>query len=253
MRPIFLILILSLFFTSAVSAQDVPVYKKIKIDLSKKSIGDLARLGVEVEHGYDRAGQSLTNMYTESEVEQIRKAGFQFKVLSQDVMKDYLAESQKAIPYDYKLESRNDACGHTILTSKVPENFHYGSMGYYLTLNEIIKELDLMKQKYPNLISSKEYNPSFKTKRGNYIYYVKISDNPDQNEMGSETQVLFTALHHSKEPMSMIQIGLLDCHQITDGFYYTDGSFIPLCIATNRAHFFIAQIVTHRTFTQAVT
>lgn len=207
MRHLFFIIILSLFSFAIGNAQDVvPVYKKLRIDLSTKTIGDLARLGVEVEHGYNREDQTLTNVYTEDEVNQIRKAGFKFQILSEDVMQDYIKESAKAVPYDYKLEDRSDACGHSILSSKVPNNFHYGSMGYYLTYTEILQELDLMKQKYPNLISEKAYNPSFKTKRGNYIYYVKISDNPNTDESQSENQALFTALHHSREPISMMQM-----------------------------------------------
>lgn len=204
---LFLSLSLSIVLSFHVAAQVFvqPVYKKVRIDLGDRSLGELARLGVEADHGYNRVRNTLTNMYTETDLKLISDAGFKFTILSEDVIKAYLLESAKA-EEQVHLELRNDECDHQITTYKTPTNFHYGSMGYYLTYNEILNELDLMRTKYPNLISQRAHNVNFKTKRGNYVDYVKISDNPDQNEMGSEKQILYTALHHSKEPMSMMQM-----------------------------------------------
>ena len=206
-RTLFLSLFAITFITFNLTAQDVsqPIYKKVRIELGERSLGELARLGVEADHGYNRARRTLTNMYTEADLKLIREAGFNYTVLSEDVIKAYLEESARAEQHMH-LETRNDHCGHTVLTHKKPENFHYGSMGYYLTYDEILEELNIMRNKYPHLISERSHNVNFRTKRGNFVEFVKISDNADQNEIGLEKQILYTALHHAKEPMSMMQM-----------------------------------------------
>jgi hypothetical protein len=75
-------------------------------------------------------------------------------------------------------------------------------MGGFYILSEVNAELDSMRMLYPNLISAK-------TSIGNSIEnrpinMVKISDNPDVNE--NEPQVLYTAIHHAREPQSMMQL-----------------------------------------------
>jgi len=205
-RP-FLYVFLCFLLSGPVAAQsNDQLLVKVRIDLKDRSLGDLAKLGIDAEHGYNRVQRTLTNIYTTDEIKLIKDSGFHFTVLNEDVMKAYMEQSAKAVPYEHQLESRTDACGRKKLTFSKPTNFHYGSMGYYLTYNELMSELDRMHQLYPNLISAKTHNSSFRTKRGNYLEYVKISDNPDQNEMADEPQILYTALHHAREPMSMAQL-----------------------------------------------
>jgi hypothetical protein len=80
--------------------------------------------------------------------------------------------------------------------------FGFGSMGGFYTLDEAIAELDTMFLLYPDIITEKV---SIGTSiEGKPIYMVKISDNPGVSE--SEPQVLYTALHHAREPESMMQM-----------------------------------------------
>ncbi len=85
-----------------------------------------------------------------------------------------------------------------------PQHFSLGSMGGYLTHEEILAHLDQMKSLYPDLISTKKTNTDYPTHDGNYVYWVKISDHPEMDE--GEPQAMYTALHHAREPMSVMQM-----------------------------------------------
>ncbi|HRH60668.1 MAG TPA: M14 family zinc carboxypeptidase, partial [Chitinophagaceae bacterium] len=64
---------------------------------------------------------------------------------------------------------------------------------------------DSMKLRYPNLITQKQVvSNTLTTVEGRPLYYVKISDNPDADE--SEPEILYTALHHAREPLSASQL-----------------------------------------------
>ena len=75
-------------------------------------------------------------------------------------------------------------------------------MGGFYTLSEVIGELDNMKIQYPILISTKISIGNSVENRP--IYTVKISDNPEFDE--NEPEILYTALHHAREPQSMMQM-----------------------------------------------
>ena len=77
-------------------------------------------------------------------------------------------------------------------------------MGGYLKYNEMLAELDAMVAQYPNLITSKAPISTFLTVGNRPIYHVRISDNPNTNEAG-EPKVLYTAIHHAREPMSLME------------------------------------------------
>ncbi len=204
----FFILVVSLFLSYSIYAQEIDhaVYQKVKVHLNGRSLRELASLGVEVEHGYKRQEDVLVNFYTVEEVKAVREAGFKVDILQEDAVAHYIEESKKVSPVDLQLAARNPKCEPDGKVYDVPANFKYGSMGSYLTYSELIAELDLMHQKYPHLITERNWFPNLKTKGGNFVYYVKISDNPNEDEGDVENQILFTALHHAREPMSMMQL-----------------------------------------------
>lgn len=82
------------------------------------------------------------------------------------------------------------------------KGFGYGSMGGFYTFAEVVAQLDSMKILYPNLITEKQAIGYSIENRP--IWMVKISDNPDLNE--NEPQVLYTALHHAREPQGMMAV-----------------------------------------------
>lgn len=80
-----------------------------------------------------------------------------------------------------------------------PPNFGQGSMGGYYTWAEAISTFDHYRTTYPSIVSAKQAIGT--SHQGRTIWAYKISDNPDQTE--NEPRVLFDALHHAREPMSM--------------------------------------------------
>ncbi len=81
--------------------------------------------------------------------------------------------------------------------------FGYGSMGGYYTYSEVLQQLDSMLQLYPNLITARA--PVAQTVEHRYLWMVKISNNAN-TEDPSKPEVLFTALHHAREPEGMMTV-----------------------------------------------
>lgn len=84
-----------------------------------------------------------------------------------------------------------------------PLGFGFGSMGGFYTYDEVVRQLDTMRLQYPSLISQRD--SIGRTVEGRAIWAVKISDNPSINEPG-EPEVLYTALHHAREPEGMMTL-----------------------------------------------
>ncbi len=59
---------------------------------------------------------------------------------------------------------------------------------------------------------------AYNTFEGRPVYYVKISDNPNDNE--EETRVLYTGMHHAREPISLQQMLFFMYHLLEN--YETD-------------------------------
>jgi hypothetical protein len=78
-------------------------------------------------------------------------------------------------------------------------------MGGYFTFDEMVIILEWMRDQYPNIITKLDTIGNFTTINGNPIYYLKVSDNPAIDE-DEEPQVLYTALHHAREPNSLSQM-----------------------------------------------
>lgn len=190
-----------LLFSSQLSAQD---YSKVRIIFDEDhSIFQLARLGVEVDHGELVFGKHLTNVYSKESLAKIHAAGFQTKMMIEDVQAHYLAKNAEiaAGGVDY----RNDYCdaAGSGTDFEVPENFTFGSMGGYYTYQEMLDILDDMAAQYPDLITTRAQIGDVLTHEDRPIYWVKISDNPNVDE--DEPEVLYTSVHHAREPNSLTQ------------------------------------------------
>jgi hypothetical protein len=78
-------------------------------------------------------------------------------------------------------------------------------MGGYHTLDEMMAVLDDMRAKFPQLITARTVaSDTIETWEGRKIYFVKISKNPESDE--DEPQVLYTSLHHAREPNGASQM-----------------------------------------------
>ena len=194
--------ILFLFLSQIIFAQNGD-YSRVKVFLDEKNnIEKLARLGVEVDHGRIDFKRSITNDFSKKEIQLIQNQGFKTEILIPDVQAFYASQSNTeaanariywecGTPFSY---------GH-----EVPKNFKLGKMAGFYTYQEMLDIFADMQAKYPKLITKVTPIDTFKTFEKRPIYWLKISDNPTQNE-SSEGQVLYTALHHAREPASLSQL-----------------------------------------------
>ncbi len=207
----YVLLICSFLLSTVLFAQEVQEkYQKAKISYSgSRSLNTMESLGLPVAHGIHKKGHFIISDFSVSELEKARIAGFQVEILVEDSKELFLQQNRNPAP------TRNPSCAKTGEDYETPENFNLGSMGGYLTYQEMLDELDQMKALYPNLITEKENISDFLTEGqpdnavtpsigGNGIKWVKISDNPTTTE--GEPQILYTAIHHAREPASLSQL-----------------------------------------------
>jgi carboxypeptidase T len=217
MLKIYAFLYLIAFQTIQLSAQNKDIYHRATVLLEGKNIATLAEIGIEVEHGDYQKGRSFTTDFSEYELELIRQTGFEVKIDIENISNWYANQSRRQVTLP-----RNDACegASQLYDYPTPINYTYGTMGGYYKYQEMLDILEDMHNKYPNLISLKApTSDSILTHEGRPQYWVKISDNASTNNEG-EPQILYTALHHAREPNSLSQMIFFMWHLLEN--YNTD-------------------------------
>jgi hypothetical protein len=174
-------------------------YSRVKVDLQERTLSELALLGLETDHGTVRPGQYIVNEYSELELSLLRSNGFAYKTLIEDVSKYYVDQNLNA-----SSRGADVNCDASKFLFDTPQNYTYGSMGGYHTYGELLSVLDQMNDKFPALISKRQAIDSFLTEENRPLYWVKIGDQPRQNE--GEPKILYTALHHAREPAGLSQM-----------------------------------------------
>lgn len=192
MKIVFAFILTAIMFQTVYSQN----YKQVKIYISsQQDIKNLQDEGLEFDHPNLSKDNSCIVFINDSEYEKLQKTSFKFDILIDDWYEHYnnlpkLSLSEKT-EFIEKSKREMNVSG-----------FGFGSMGGFYTLAEVITELDNMKTLYPNLITSKISIGNSVENRS--MYMVKISDNPDLDE--NEPEILYTALHHAREPQSMMQM-----------------------------------------------
>lgn len=210
------ILLLLLFVCFTAVSQTKPKYSKAKITYNgPENFQKLMQLGIAVDHGQHKKGVFIISDFSDTELELARQAGMQVDVLIEDAEADFIKRNEIA---KYQKAAKNLTCpsdNGTTIDYPTPTNFALGSMGGYLTYQEMLDNLDAMHTQYPNLISARANISNFVTNGtpdnsvspsigGNAIQWVKISDNPDTDE--SEPELLYDSIHHAREPASLSQL-----------------------------------------------
>ena len=207
-------ILLCLFFCYAFAKaqQETPQYKRVKVFLNQtQTLARLNQTGVAADHGIHKEGTFIISDFSLQELQNITTAGFEYETIEEDIQKVYKEQSSRSTA-----ATSNVACSSSdAVTYETPANFNQGSMGGYLTYQELLDELDDMAAQFPDLITVKAPISDFLTEGlpdtsvtpsigGNPIYWLKISDNPGNDE--AEPEVLYTSIHHAREPMSLMQL-----------------------------------------------
>lgn len=156
-------------------------YQMVRVYIQSQSdIDNIAKLGIDLEGSRYKQDTFIEVQVSLSEKKKIENAGYHTEMLIDDLERFYAS----------RLETR------------AGEGFGYGSMGGNYTFTEVLANLDSMITEYPQLISQKD--TIGQSILGKPIVAVKISDNPNIQE--NEPEVLYTGLHHAREPGSMMTI-----------------------------------------------
>jgi len=198
------IILLTLFFINGSQFLNgqVEKYHRAEIFLKDKSIQQLSQLGVETDHGLLRQQHSFISDFSENELSKINAAGFKTAILIEDVSSYYKSLYKKGA--FEKSRAIQDECG--LKQVKTPLNFTEGSLAGFFTYEEILENFNSMRAQFPQLIS--ELTPisdTLLTLEERPVYWLRISDNPQLDEQ-NEPEVLMSALHHAREPLSVSQL-----------------------------------------------
>ena len=189
----FLVFLLALTFSITSNAQN---YKQVKIFIqSPNDVGELQKAGLEFDHAQITKDNTIVVFVDDQDVQKLQMTNFRYEVLIDDWY-DYYSKMPKLTESEKSLIIKDSKDNYGV------EGFGFGSMGGFYTLAEAIAQLDSMKAHFPNLITTKVSIGN--TVEGRPIYMVKISDNPEVDE--TEPEILYTALHHAREPQSMMQM-----------------------------------------------
>ncbi len=175
-------------------------YKRARIWLDGKSPLQLSNTGIDLTETFCKKNFFYESDFNESELRKVNAAGFRTEILIDDVQKFYREQNLNG---GQKISSAANGC-FSAPDYPQPANFGYGSMGGFFTYQELLDNLDSMVAKFPNLISAKQPISAQTTFEGRPVYWLRLSDNPNVDE--TEPEVLYTALHHAREPNGMAAI-----------------------------------------------
>jgi carboxypeptidase T len=223
-----LALTLALLLPAAVAAQPAPRYSEVRIRLAGEgALARLAALGVGLdEHAdlvRDGRGLVLTTVVNAAERARLARGPFPVEVLVDDVAAAFAARPRLSAAEVAALDAANPLRG-----------FDFGSMAGFYTFAEMAAELDSMAALYPHLAAEKV--SLGQTGEGRDVWMLKISDNPGLDE--GEPEALYTAVHHAREPQSMMTVLYFMYHLLEN--YGTDPEVTAL--VDSRALYFVPMV-----------
>lgn len=188
-----IISIFLLMFLPFLLAAQPQKYSRIKVN-GTNAILQVQKLGIEVNELNKKENFAIIEI-SEQDLTLLQNLNVNYQVLIPD-MSSYYAK---------RFSSQGAAVRQSQSVSSewpVPVNFSLGSCGGFSTVDEMLAQLDLMRQLYPQLVSVKQpVSDTVTTIEGNQVYFVRLSDNPDINEI--EPEVLYTGMIHAREPIGM--------------------------------------------------
>lgn len=205
---------------SLTSLAQQELYHRAKVYYnSYEQFHQIQEAGVSMDHGYHKKEVSFESDFSVKELQILSSLGVAYDITINDVKQFYLDQnnpnSTKYVAPKMVLKNAGCSSSSDIIRYVTPQNYNQGSMGGFLTYSEMLQELDDMytysQNNNLNIITPRadNINPSnpndLITSEGRYQQWVKISDNPTTTEI-AEPQLLYTAIHHAREPASMQQL-----------------------------------------------
>jgi len=189
-QKLFLASLIGLVFNCGILLGQNEKYAKVKVFISSSSeIQLLFDKGIDIDHYHPESDNSISFFIQHSHIPILEEVGLRYHIQIADFQAFY---KEQSIADQSRIEQ---ATRH----ARTADNFGYGSVGGFYSLQQIEEELDKMYNLFPNLITQK-YSIGT-THEGRSIWAVKISDNPRSDE--DEPAVYYDALHHAREPLSM--------------------------------------------------
>ena len=185
---------------------------RVRVFVAKEDIRTLQSYGMEFDHlYYDKETGSMVTSLNQREIALLNKYSFKYIIEVDDELQDFL--QRNAQDNFYRNEPGNSGTPNAGLLFDSPDQpnanrintpaaFTSGSMGGYYTLAEMNTKLDNMKASYPSLVRIDTLPGT--TVEGRYLRVLKISDNVNTDE--SEPEMLYTGMHHAREPMGMMNL-----------------------------------------------
>jgi hypothetical protein len=155
-------IVLLLVFSLGLAQENQEIYQRAQINYNSiEDLSALASLGIAVDHGVHKRGFFIISDFSKSEIAAAQNAGFLVDIIREDSKAYFLEQNRINAP-----AQNNPTCpGSSFIDYETPVNFQLGSMGGYLTYQEMLDNLDLMQSLYPDLISEKENIGSFFNER----------------------------------------------------------------------------------------
>lgn len=202
---------LILLLTITMGYGQIELHHRVTVDLTTTPLSSLVDCGVEVDHGILRPGKSYSNDMPLSVIECLQEAGVDYEIVIRDMANYYAVrantEDQTDLGHTATLHAMDQLCLTDLpayTRYRTPSNYDFGDMGGYLTYEEAIDNLSRMSELYPDLVTPLLPIGDIQTHEGLPVYYLRISDNAATDEL-DEPEVLYTSLHHAREPNSLAQ------------------------------------------------
>ena len=153
------------------------IYKEIRV--YNTSIAFLKSLNLDFDHFHSHSNY-LQFVINEKDSEKLNLNNINYDIIHEDV----------ELFYQSRLHN-----------NFVSRDFELGTMGGYYTHQELVDRLISLANDYPDLVKLISIGSSAE---GRDIWAIKLSDNVETDE--NEPEVLYTGLHHSREPMSYMNL-----------------------------------------------
>ena len=179
MKKIIGLLLRSIFLIHFIFGNDV--YQSIRVfNSTPKIINIIAQTGIPLDHVSGKKGIYIDVTASQDQTIKLISLGLDIEILIPDLTEYYLSRNIPDLSRDFTL----------------------GSMQGNYTWDELNSRFDELQEEYSNIISERIILGE--SVEGRDIWAFKVSDMPEEDE--DEPEVLFTALTHAREPLSMMNL-----------------------------------------------